>query len=180
MTGPRPEQGVLTRDNDRSKTAETRNTVEGMIDGLNDLAYDSLSRFFHDSFRWMGNAGCGTKLGLKEFKENWELPFREAFTDNVCIDEARIAEGEWMAAFGHQEATHSGAFMGIEPTFKRVEIRYMDFWKVKDGKIVDNWVTVDFPHVLRQLGVDVFQGKGWEVYDEGRVQVGVRNLTSQD
>src|SRR5580698_8092324 len=118
MTGPRPEQGVLTRDNDLSKTAETRNTVEGMIDGLNDLAYDSLSRFFHDSFRWMGNAGCGTKLGLKEFKENWELPFREAFTDNVCIDEARIAEGEWMAAFGHQEATHSGAFMGIEPTFK--------------------------------------------------------------
>ncbi len=166
MTGPRPEQGVLTRHNDLSKTAETRNTVEGMIDGLNDLAYDSLSRFFHDRFRWMGNAGCGTKNGLQEFKENWVLPFREAFTDKVCIDEARIAEGEWMAAFGHQEATHSGDFMGIAPTFKRVEIRYMDFWKVKDGRIVDNWVMVDFPHVLRQLGVDVFQGKGWEAYDK--------------
>ena len=76
--------------------------------------------------------------------------------------------GEWAAAFGRQEATHSGPFMGIEPTGKTVEIRYMDFWKVVDGKIVDNWVMVDFPHVLAQLGVDCFHGEGWEAFDEGR------------
>jgi hypothetical protein len=57
--------------------------------------------------------------------------------------------------------------MGIPATGKRVEIRYMDFWKVRDGKIVDNWVMVDFPHVLAQLGVDVFNGEGWEAYDRG-------------
>jgi predicted ester cyclase len=55
--------------------------------------------------------------------------------------------------------------MGIEPTGKRVEIRYMDFWKVVDGKIVDNWVMVDFPHVMQQLGVDPFNGHGWEKFD---------------
>ena len=38
----------------------------------------------------------------------------------------------------------------------------MDFWKVVDGKIVDNWVMVDFPYVMRQLGVDPFAGKGWD------------------
>ncbi len=56
--------------------------------------------------------------------------------------------------------------MGIAPTGKRLEIRYMDFWKVKDGKIIDNWVMVDFPHVMRQLGVDPFNGKGWEIFDK--------------
>jgi predicted ester cyclase len=166
MTGPRPEQGRLTKNNDLSKTSETRKTVEAMIDGLNDLVFDDLKRFFHRDFRWMGNAGCGNKNGLEEFKANWVLPFREAFTDKACVDEARVAEGEWMAAFGHQIATHSGTFMGIAPTGKRVEIRYMDFWKVKDGKIVDNWVMVDFPHVMRQLGVDPFQGLGWETFDQ--------------
>ena len=45
---------------------------------------------------------------------------------------------------------HTGEFMGIAPTGKRVEIRYMDFWKVVDGKIADNWVMVDFPHVMNQ------------------------------
>jgi predicted ester cyclase len=168
MPGPRPEQGSLTCGNDLSKTSATRRTIEGMIDGLNDLAFGELGRFFHEDFRWMGNAGCGTKTGLQQFKNNWVLPFRAAFTDKVCIDEARIAEGEWMAAFGHQEATHSGEFMGIAPTGKRVHIRYMDFWKVREGKIVDNWVMVDFPHVLGQLGVDIFNGQGWEAYDDGR------------
>lgn len=62
---------------------------------------------------------------------------------------------------------HSGEFMGVAPTGKRVEIRYMDFWKVVDGKIVDNWVMVDFPHVLAQLGKDVFDGEGWEAFDRG-------------
>lgn len=41
----------------------------------------------------------------------------------------------------------------------------MDFWKVVEGKIVDNYVMVDFPHVLSQLGVDVFGGEGWEDFD---------------
>ena len=75
--------------------------------------------------------------------------------------------GEWAAAFGRQEAVHSGNFMGIAATGKKVEIRYMDFWKVVDGKITDNWVMVDFPHVMAQLGVDLFQGNGWEKYDNG-------------
>ena len=57
--------------------------------------------------------------------------------------------------------------MGIAPTGKRIEIRYMDFWKVEDGKITDNWVMVDFPHVLAQLGHDVFGGEGWEAFDRG-------------
>jgi hypothetical protein len=43
----------------------------------------------------------------------------------------------------------------------------MDFWKVIDGKIVDNWVNVDFAHVAAQLGVDLFDGQGWEAYDKG-------------
>ena len=88
-----------------------------------------------------------------------------AFSDKVCIDEARITQGEWCAAFGRQEAVHSGEFMGIAPTGKRVEIRYMDFWKVVDGEIVDNWVMVDFPSVMQQLGVDPFNGQGWERFD---------------
>ena len=168
MPGARPPQAALTRDNDRSRTEETRAVVERMVDGLNDHQIDGIGAFFAESFRWMGNAGCGTKNGLREFQDNWQRPFQAAFSGKVCIDEARLAEGEWMAAFGRQEAWHTGTFMGIAPTGKRVEIRYMDFWRVKDGKIVDNWVMVDFPHVMRQLGVDPFNGHGWEEYDAGR------------
>ena len=165
MSGARPEQARLSRDTDMTKTEDTRRVIEGMVDGLNDHRIADIGEFFSESFRWMGNQGCGTKDGLREFQKNWQKPFQAAFSDKVCIDEARLYMGEWAAAFGSQHAIHSGAFMGIEPTGKKVEIRYMDFWKVEDGKITDNWVMVDFPHVLAQLGHDVFNGEGWEAYD---------------
>jgi len=167
MKGSRPPQGELTKNNDQTKRNDTRSVIEGMVDGLNDHRIGDIGEFFTNSFRWMGNAGCGFKNGLKEFQDNWQKPFQAAFSDKVCIDEARLFDGEWAAAFGRQEATHSGEFMGIAPTGKRVEIRYMDFWKVDDGKIVDNWVMVDFPHVMQQLGVDPFNGHGWEAFDRG-------------
>ncbi len=165
MPGTRPPQALRTADNDLSRTAETLATVEAMVDGLNDHDIDGMGRFFSESFRWIGNAGCGRKNGLREFQENWQRPFQAAFSDKVCIDEARVTQGQWCAAFGRQEATHSGEFMGIPATGKKVEIRYMDFWKVVDGKIVDNWVMVDFPSVMQQLGVDPFNGLGWESLD---------------
>jgi predicted ester cyclase len=167
MKGSRPEQAALTRGTDMTKTEATRAVIEGMVDGLNDHRIDDIGAFFADGFRWMGNAGCGTKIGLTEFQNNWQRPFQAAFSDKSCIDEARLFMGEWAAAFGRQEATHSGEFMGIAPTGRRVEVRYMDFWKVVDGKITDNWVMVDFPHVMAQLGVDAFGGHGWEALDRG-------------
>jgi predicted ester cyclase len=165
MKGSRPEQAILTKDNDLTKTKETNATVNAMVDGLNDHDIESMNRFFSETFRWIGNAGCGSKFGRKEFQDNWQRPFQAAFSDKVCIDEARVTQGEWCAAFGRQEAVHSGTFMGIEPTFQKVEIRYMDFWKVVDGRIQDNWVMVDFPSVMQQLGVDPFKGLGWENKD---------------
>jgi len=171
MKGSRPEQSVLTRDNDLSKTTETETAIDAMVDGLNDHDIDNMDRFFHQDFRWLGNAGCGFKNGLKEFQDNWQRPFQAAFSDKVCIDEARIVQGEWCAAFGRQEAVHSGEFMGIAPTGKRVEIRYMDFWKVTDGRIKDNWVMVDFPYIMQQLGVDPFNGNGWENRDSSTIPI---------
>ena len=163
MKGSRPLQAELTRDTDLSKTSETKKVIESMVDGLNDHRIADIGEFFSENFRWMGNTGCGTKNGLAEFQSNWQKPFQEAFSDKICIDEARIFMGEWAAAFGHQEAIHSGEFMGIPASGKKVKIKYMDFWKVQNGKIVDNWVMVDFPHILEQLNVDCFKGEGWEL-----------------
>jgi predicted ester cyclase len=165
MSGARPEQAYLSKDTDMSKTEETRAVIENMVDGLNDHRIVDIGEFFSESFRWMGNMGCGTKDGIRAFQDNWQKPFQAAFSEKVCIDEARLYMGEWAAAFGRQEAIHSGFFMGVKPTNKKIQIRYMDFWKVENGKIIDNWVMVDFPHVLMQLGVDVFNGHGWEAFD---------------
>ena len=130
--------------------------------GSNDMA-----AHFHEDFLWRGNRGCGTKRGLAAFRANWQLPLRAAFTERTYLTEKFLADGDWAACFGHIEATHSGPFMGIAPTGRRIRIPYMDFWRVEDGRIADNPVFVDFAEVLHQLGRDVFAGEGWEAYDAG-------------
>ena len=69
MSGARPEQAVLSRDTDMSKTAETRAVIETMVDGLNDHRIADIGEFFSESFRWMGNQSCGSKQGLREFQD---------------------------------------------------------------------------------------------------------------
>ncbi|MGJ8617797.1 MAG: ester cyclase [Sulfitobacter sp.] len=130
---------------------------------------NSMDDHFHEDFRWIGNQGCGTKHGLEAFRNNWQLPLRAAFTERDYKTDRFICEGNWASCFGHIEATHSGTFMGHAPTGKRVKIHYMDFWEIRDGRIADNWVSVDFPSILAQLGEDVFDGRGWETFDEGSV-----------
>ena len=64
VKGSRPEQAILSRDTDLSKTDDTRRVIEGMVDGLNDHRIDDIGAFFADNFRWIGNQGCGQKTGL--------------------------------------------------------------------------------------------------------------------
>src|SRR5690349_4227491 len=156
----------VTQDKKDQTTRETLAVIKRMEKALAENSND-MAAHFDEGFRWMGNAGCGTKHGLDEFRRNWQLPLRAAFTERDYRTEQFVVEGEWASCFGQIEATHSGEFMGISPTGKRVTIPYMDFWKVRDGRIVDNWVSVDFPRVLAQLGVDVFDGNGWEAFDRG-------------
>ena len=79
MSGKRPEQAVLSKDTDMTKTEETRNVIENMVDGLNDHRIADIGEFFSESFRWMGNTGCGTKEGIREFQDNCKSHFRPLF-----------------------------------------------------------------------------------------------------
>ena len=152
--------------NEQSKM--TLAVVKAMEEALSTNS-NNMEKHFHKDFRWMGNNGCGTKKSLEEFRNNWQLPLRAAFSDRIYNTDKFLVDGEWASCFGHIDAIHSGEFMGIAPTNKRVKIHYTDFWEVKDGLIIDNWVTVDFPSILSQLGVDIFNGLGWEAYDRGEI-----------
>lgn len=149
-----------------ARSQATLAAVRAMEDALA-AGSDDMARHFREDFLWRGNAGCGTKRGLAEFRRNWQLPLRAAFSDRTYRTEKFLVDGDWAACFGHIEATHSGPFMGIAPTGRRVTIPYMDFWRVEDGRIADNPVFVDFAAVLAQLGRDVFAGEGWEAFDRG-------------
>lgn len=156
----------MTPEEHKAQSDATLKVIHDMEVALGNNS-NEMQKYFHEGFRWMGNYGCGTKNNLDEFRNNWQLPLRAAFTDRIYKTDKFLADGEWASCFGQIEATHSGTFMGIKATGKRVTIPYMDFWRVEGGKIADNRVSVDFPSILAQLGEDVFANRGWESFDEG-------------
>lgn len=88
----------------------------------------------------------------------------ETDAKTVIVNMVKVlnAEGQYAAAMGTVSATHDGEFLGAEGTGKRIKLKYMDFWKVKDGKIVENCVLIDIVDFFRQIGIDLLDGKGWD------------------
>lgn len=145
--------------------AESLALVESMIAGLmrfDGTTYESLSMHDHwsDDFRWYGPAPIGSFQGHHDYWRGHSGPFLRAFPDRRGGNHrARIAEGGLVASTGWPsiQATHSGGdWLGLAPTGKRITMRVMDFWACRGGRLTENWVMIDIPELLQQMGVDVF------------------------
>jgi predicted ester cyclase len=79
--------------------------------------------------------------------------FRTAFPDGRMIVEDMIAEGDRVTTRKTFRGTHQGAFMGLPPTGKPVEIGLIDIVRVVDGHVVEHWNAVDNLGLLQQLGM---------------------------
>ena len=77
---------------------------------------------------------------------------RRAFLDLRFILEEAVAEGGTVAVRYYWTGTHKAAFLDVAPTGRTVVVRGMDFYRVRNGAIVEHWHTVDELGLLRQLG----------------------------
>ena len=78
--------------------------------------------------------------------------FRAAFPDFRATILDQVAEGDKVVTRKVFTGTHEGAFDGLEPTGRRVEIHVIDIVRVADGRIVEHWNCVDRLGLLAQLG----------------------------
>ena len=146
--------GAVPADVEYTKNA-AKELVARMYDGLNDHVIEGMETFWSEDMHWYGPAGIGTKPSLKAFQEEHQRPFLHAFSDKHATDEIRIAEDNFVAAKGVQQVTHSGDYLGIPASGKRMKIRYMDIWRAEGDKLVENWVMIDLLDFLAQVGYDV-------------------------
>ena len=79
--------------------------------------------------------------------------FTNAFPDSHISVDDMIAEGDRVVTKKTMTGTHTGEFNGIPPTGKRVEIQYVDILRVRDGRIIEHWLSMDQLDFMRQLGV---------------------------
>jgi predicted ester cyclase len=82
--------------------------------------------------------------------------FIDAFPDMQVINQEFIAEGDMVATRGYMTGTHQGNFMGISATGKKIQINYIDIWKVSNGKCTENWVQMDIAGLMQQINTKQF------------------------
>lgn len=139
--------------------------VEAMIAGLmrydgHDLARMGMRDHWLPDFSWYGPAAIGAFRGHEAYERGHQRPFLTAFPDRVGGNHvARLGEGAWVASGGWPSirATHlGGGWLGLPATGKPVTMRVMDFWRVDGERLAENWVFIDIPDLLCQLGLDPF------------------------
>lgn len=123
-----------------------------------------LDKYWHSRCNWYGPAGIGTGRGISGFRNWHQGPFLRGMPDRK-LDAMGDLMSHWLAVgnyvcetgWPNMRLTVTGdGWMGIAPSGREILMRSLDFWRLEDGLIRENWVLVDLLDVYRQLGVDVF------------------------
>jgi predicted ester cyclase len=130
------------------------------------------SPHWHENMNWYGPAGIGSGRGLRGFRDVHGALFLQAFPDrggwrrepggpqDAPGHYMRLGDGRYACTGGWPslKGTHlGGEWLGLPPTGRKVEMRVADWYRLdEDDKIIDNWVMMDIPHILQQMGLDLF------------------------
>jgi hypothetical protein len=168
IPGPATNDGIVHGPYDAD---EGQATCQHIIDMLEHLTKHpsqggpevmEMDRFWHPKMNWYGPAGLGTARGLKGFRNWHQVPFLAAMPDRGQHDETLdfhfFGDRQYAAVTGWPnmvQSISSDGWLGIAPSGKKVEMRSLDFWRLENGLIRENWVLVDLLHMYDQIGVDV-------------------------
>ena len=136
-----------------------------------DSAKGRHSPHWHENMNWYGPAGIGSMRGVRGFRDCHGALFLQAFPDRAGIvrdaegpEDApghytRLGDGRFAVTGGWPSlyATHTGGqWLGLPPSGRKIEMRVADWYRLDpNDKIIDNWVMIDIPHILDQMGLDV-------------------------
>ncbi|MCJ9696435.1 ester cyclase [Rhizobium sp. PRIMUS64] len=77
---------------------------------------------------------------------------RGGFPDIQWTLEEIIAEDDKIAARFTMRGTHQGPFLGVEPTGKSITVQAVNFYRLADGKFVEERGQPDLLSLLQQIG----------------------------
>ncbi|MCV0424355.1 MAG: ester cyclase [Roseibium sp.] len=164
LPGPATQDGLQWKDNDSAVSARSLDMVTQM---LRNLATEDQSwrPFWHEDMLWYGPAAFGSFVGLEGFA-GFQVPFENTFSEWVggAVEGSRtrhftrFADGDYVCSGGWPSlnAVQAKTFLGQPSKGKRLYMRVCDWWRRDGDKLAENWVFVDIPHVLQQMGFDIF------------------------
>jgi predicted ester cyclase len=165
---PATHDGVLPAAGDGEGSLDR---VEAMLSDLQDYDPATVTSpnqtgeggHWRDDMMWYGPGGVGSSYRWDGFVKDHRRPFLAAFPDRRGGNHyCRIGDGPYAAVSGwpSMTMTHRGPYLGVPATGRALTLRVMDFYRLDEGRIAENWVLLDYVDLLRQMGVDVLGRSG--------------------
>jgi len=136
--------------------AIVRRFVEAYNKGNLDLLDDLVAPDYFDHTHQLSPEGLKQviNMALKAFPD-----YHEAIEDI-------IAEGDKVWVRIKATGTHTGEFMGLAPTGKKIKMMFADMFRIVNGKLVEYWEVRDQLDFLKQLGLIEYTEKGKKLFPE--------------
>jgi len=125
---------------------------------------DGISTFCGPDLLWRGFHPFGLLNGADVVRDRFWAPLRTALKSMQRRLDVFMAgrngidgfESVWVASMGHLMGLFDAPWLGIEPTRKMVFLRYAAFHRVEKGRIVEEAMYFDLPHLMMQAGYRPF------------------------
>lgn len=129
---------------------ENKDIVRSWVEAFNEGNLDAVDELLTDSYV-RHDPNSPEVRGSTEEKQLIAM-YRSAFPDLHFTIEDMVAEDDKVATRLGISATHKGELIGIPPTEKRLSFTAMEIYRLKEGKIEEQWVNVDTLSMMQQLG----------------------------
>ena len=123
-----------------------------------------LSRFVSPDWHWRGMHPFHEQRGPAAVARVFWTPLRNSLKPLQRRPDIFIAglneidgfQSTWVVEMGHLMGLFERPWLGIRHTLRIVMLRYCEFNKVEDGKIVETAMFCDIPHLMMQAGQNPF------------------------
>lgn len=112
------------------------------IEAIDEMVAPGSVSHGHDAFK---------PISVAEMKQ-FVVAMLAGFPDIHFELEEPVSQGDRASAFWRAEMTHTGAFMGVAPTGRKISIYGIGVARFRDGKIVESWNSWDQFGLMSQIG----------------------------
>jgi predicted ester cyclase len=134
--------------------------IRSLYDAVNRKDLKHIEGFGAPHSEWLDVPFDYLAKGERAIIDPWQNWFN-IFPDANCEVRSLVALGDTVVAQGFGRGTHQGVFKSpagiLQPTGRKMEVRFCDIYRLENGKIARADSYFDFYGLLRQLAPELAQ-----------------------
>jgi len=123
---------------------------------LNEKRIELFDEFIHAEYNNHNAYVEPGPAGVKAFFRH----YLDAFPDTKVAIGDVIEEDDRITARFTYSGTFTNTFMGYSPNSAPIQMRSIDIWRVKDGKLAEHWDELNLLEVFQQIGAATVRKPG--------------------